>query len=212
MIKEKIAIALCGFLMSGCAFLTQPGAPHWEPLSEQGCPNLEGEYIGNDLHGELITLFFEAGKPDPNGPTKIIFSNRPFPYEYKKIINGTEMWVADQEKWKIHQSKSRTRLTNESGVLTTYSIDTDGVEYVKAAIHFDGLRFGCKNGVLVARRTDVYMANNVILLPSFRVDTETTFRKMPNGDIERIRTEVHREKIKEPRVVTGKHIFEAVRQ
>ncbi|MDR2195910.1 MAG: hypothetical protein LBE50_04825, partial [Gallionellaceae bacterium] len=190
MVKEKIAIAFCGFAMSSCSLLMLPGEPHWEPLSEQGCPSFEGKYIGSDLHKELIALFVQGGKLDPNGPTRIIFSKHPFPYQYKKIINGTEIWVTDEERWKIFESKSRTLLTNENNIFTTYSIDTDGMEYVKAAIKFDSLRFGCKNGVLIARRTDVIRGVELNFSAS-RLNTETTFSKMPNGDIERISTTVY---------------------
>jgi hypothetical protein len=160
--KHIVLMLLILLTISGCSFGIILKEPDWDPpvLSDQGCPNLEGKYLGLGIFNEFNR--FRSINPKEDFVESIFF----------KRVTTTH----------FYPGYFKTLISVENGFPAIYKTGDNGKKYAKLILNLNDSRVGCHDGSLVIRVISGNKFANPIAMAS-----ETKFRKLPNGDVEVIR-------------------------
>ncbi|MCL2459309.1 MAG: hypothetical protein FWF31_10815 [Desulfobulbus sp.] len=188
LLKGVAAIAL-----SGCIGSITMGDPKWNPpaLSKKGCPDLDGDYLGDSLYFAFLdfgTKNQKTGEWVANDPISNVISIKKRPdIEYKPWgKSGKLMPFTIDGNAKEFEPKKRTLVQiKEQGSI--YYADSEGNKYAKQIFNMESQDAGCRNGMLVLRSLSSIWGSE--FTKGSATASETEFEKLPNGYIQTTRCE-----------------------
>jgi hypothetical protein len=193
-ISLKCSIALLAILSSatGCAGSIATGDPQWVPpiLSKEGCPDIDGKYLGNNL---LIRQFL-ADTPAGVEPLWSKKTYREIPLttldekDYAALgIDGDQArrtamakdWAAQRRQFYSH---AITEIVKNGRVIEVLVMDASGLEFEKGFITLDHPYVGCNSGALVIRNFQIAQGGEGTSGTAYAGESE--IRKLGNGDLQ----------------------------